>query len=251
MAVLGALIIGCLRNALDLQGVHPFIQNVIIERTVERLKEDDAENARYAALLADHDKTIAKIADAATAGGDDVMAKIEGSNPALAGVVVFAMLMGSASVVFAALLYPAYQALMLRWWSSGLRFGDVAMTSKLRTAQVYGAYIRFLWYAILFSIVAAILGGLALLAAGFLVGGDQTSVFGEVAATLILLGGYVILALGFSTVYRATALLSLWQLGMESLQLSGLSALDQVKASGRASSAIGEGLADALNTGGY
>jgi len=45
--------------------------------------------------------------------------------------------------------------------------------------------------------------------------------------------------------------LSLWQLGMESLQLSGLSALEQVKATGQPSSAIGEGLADALNVGGY
>jgi hypothetical protein len=45
--------------------------------------------------------------------------------------------------------------------------------------------------------------------------------------------------------------LSLWQLGMESLQLSGLTALTQVKATGRPSSAVGEGLADALNIGGY
>jgi ribose transport system permease protein len=30
MAVLGALIIGCLRNVLDLIGVHPFMQNVFI-----------------------------------------------------------------------------------------------------------------------------------------------------------------------------------------------------------------------------
>jgi hypothetical protein len=45
--------------------------------------------------------------------------------------------------------------------------------------------------------------------------------------------------------------LSLWQLGMESLQLSGLSALERVKATGQPSSAIGEGLADALNVGSY
>jgi len=63
--------------------------------------------------------------------------------------------------------------------------------------------------------------------------------------------GYVIAALGYSTIYRATVLLSLWQLGMESLQLSGLSGLERVKATGRPSSAIGEGLADALNVGGY
>jgi uncharacterized membrane protein YjgN (DUF898 family) len=191
------------------------------------------------------------LADSATAGGDDVMNRIEATNPALADVVVFAMLMGGTSVTFAAVLYPAYQALMLRWWSSGLRIGTIEMTSKLRTAQVYGAYIRFVGYAILFAIVAAVLGGLALVAAGYLVGGEQTSVPGELAGTAILLGGYVIIALGFSTIYRATVMLSLWQLGMESLHLSDLSTLDQVKATGRASSAIGEGLADALNTGGY
>ena len=191
------------------------------------------------------------LADAAAAGGGDVLSKIEGTNPALAGVVVFAMLMGSAAVAFAAVLYPAFQALMLRWWSSGLRFGDIEMHSTLRTTQVYGAYMRFLGYAILFSIVAAILGALALFLVGTLVAGDKSSVGGELAATAILLGGYVIAALGFSTIYRATVLLSLWQLGMESLQLSGLSALAQVKATGQPSSAVGEGLADALNMGGY
>lgn len=191
------------------------------------------------------------LADAAAAGGDDVMSKIEGTNPELAGVVVFALLMGSAAVVFAAVLYPVFQALMLRWWSSGLRFGDIEMRSTLRTAQVYGAYMRFLWYALLFSVVAAIVGGLALFLVGALIGGDKSSVGGEIAATAILLGGYVIAALGFSTVYRATVQLSLWQLGMESLQLSGLSALAQVKATGQPSSAVGEGLADALNMGGY
>lgn len=191
------------------------------------------------------------LADAATSGGDDVMSKIESGNPQIADVFVFAMLMGSASVTFAAFLYPAYQALILRWWSSGLRIGPIEMKSKLRTAQVYGAYMRFVWYAILFAVIAAIVGGIGLVAAGYFVGGEQTSIGGEIAGTVILLGGYVVIALGFSTVYRATVMLSLWQLGMESLQLSGLAALDQVKASGRASSAIGEGLADALNTGGY
>jgi uncharacterized membrane protein YjgN (DUF898 family) len=179
------------------------------------------------------------------------MNKIESGNPQIADVVVFAMLMAGTSITFAAILYPAYQALMLRWWSSGLRFGSIEIRSTLRTAQVYGAYVRFVWYAILFSIAAAVVGGLGLLAAGYLVGGEQTSVGGEIAGTAILLGGYVVIALGFSTVYRATVMLSLWQLGMESLQLSGLTALDQVTANGRASSPVGEGLADALNTGGY
>jgi len=99
--------------------------------------------------------------------------------------------------------------------------------------------------------VLAIVGIAALLAVEALAGNELAGAGGEIAATGILLVGYVIAALGFSTVYRATVLLSLWQLGMESLQLYGLSALDRVKASGTPSSALGEGLADALNVGSY
>jgi uncharacterized membrane protein YjgN (DUF898 family) len=188
------------------------------------------------------------LADALAAGTEDLGARIESGNPQLADVLVFAMLMGGTAIALAALLYPAFQTLVLRWWSSGLRFGAIEMRSNLRTLQVYGAYVRFLWYAILLSILAAIVGGLGVVAFGAVAGDTAGS---EIAATAALLAGYVFIALGFSTVYRATVLLSLWQLGMESLQLSGLSTLDTVKAGGRPSSALGEGLADALNVGGY
>jgi uncharacterized membrane protein YjgN (DUF898 family) len=190
------------------------------------------------------------LADTVTQGGDEIMGKIEGSNPGLGAAIVFALLMGGTSATLAALLYPAYQAVVLRWWSSGLRFGDIEIRSQLRIRQVYGAYARFVGYAILFSIVMGIGGAIALV----LVGGVAQvgkGIGGEVATTLVGLVGYVITALGFSTIYRATVLLSLWQMGMESLQLSGLSALEKVKASGRPSSALGEGLADALNVGSY
>ena len=184
-------------------------------------------------------------------GGDEAMARIEGSNPALGAVIVFVMLMFAASIAIAALLYPALQTVILRWWSSGLRFGTIAIGSQLKMRHVYGAYMRFLWWALLFSLGLAVLAVPALMAVGSLAGHDHTSTAGEIAATVILIGGYVIAVLGFSTIYRATVLLSLWQLGMESLQLSGLDALETVKASGLPSSALGEGLADALHVGGY
>ncbi len=44
--------------------------------------------------------------------------------------------------------------------------------------------------------------------------------------------------------------LALWRNIVESLEVAGIAALDQVKAQGQASSAFGEGLADALNVGG-
>jgi len=190
-------------------------------------------------------------AEAVAQGGDDAMGKIEGSNPGLGAVIVFAMLMGGVSVTLAAILYPAFQAMVLRWWSSGLCFGTIEVRSRLSTRRVYGAYARFVGYALLFSIALGIVGSVVLLAVAAVGGTARFGAPGEIAATFAALVGYVVSALGFSTIYRATVLLSLWQLGMESLQLSGLSALDKVKATGRPSSAVGEGLADALNVGSY
>ncbi|MGA8944843.1 MAG: DUF898 family protein, partial [Pseudolabrys sp.] len=184
--------------------------------------------------------------DAIAQGGDDVMSKIEGGNPGLGSAIVFAMLMGGTSIVLGALLYPAFQALILRWWSSGLRFGGLEVRSRLRTRDVYGAYARFVGYASLFSIAMGIIGTIVLFMAGAVVGAALDTAE-QITATLLLLVAYVITALGFSTIYRATVQLSLWQLGMESLELSGLSELEKVKAAGRPSSALGEGLADALN----
>ena len=40
---------------------------------------------------------------------------------------------------------------MLRWWTSGLRFGTMAAKSRLRTGQMYGLYLRFVGYAFLFQ----------------------------------------------------------------------------------------------------
>jgi uncharacterized membrane protein YjgN (DUF898 family) len=189
--------------------------------------------------------------DAIAQGGDDVMSKVEGGNPGLGSTIVFAMLMGGTSVVIGALLYPAFQALTLRWWSSGLRFGTIEVRSHLRTRNIYGAYGRFVGYASLFSVAIGIIGAIVFSVSGVVVNVAKFDTAEQIAVTLLLLGLYVATALGFSTIYRATVQLSVWQLGVESLELSGLSALEKVKAGGRPSSALGEGLADALNVGGY
>lgn len=191
------------------------------------------------------------LADAVGQGGDDAMARVEGGNPALGEIIVFAMLMTGLSVLLAVLLYPVFQAVVLRWWTSGLRFGEIEARSSLRIRHVYGAYMRFLWWGLLFAIVLGVLAVPLLILIGILAGKMPDSGAGDIAATLVGLGGYVVAALGFSTIYRSTVQLSLWQLGAEALHLSGIERLDAVEARGEASSPLGEGLADALNVGGY
>lgn len=184
-------------------------------------------------------------------GGDDMMGRLEGGNPGFGRVVAFAMLMGGLGAAMAALLYPIFQAMVVRWWSSGLRFGGLQMRSRLRTRDVYAAYMRFLWYAVLFTVA------LAAAAVPLLFGLDLVdellpgSAAAEIASVLVALCGYVVAALGYSTIYRGTVLFSMWQFGMQSLELTGIEVLEGVEAAGRPGSPLGEGLADALNVGGY
>ncbi len=183
---------------------------------------------------------------AAAAGGDDGSSWLETSG--LAGAVVYAGLTGTWLLLSLAILYPIFQAVVLRWWASGLRFGDVAVASRLRTAQVFGVYARFLWYAFLFTLVAiavVVAGALALPA----LTGEIDSMPKEIITTGAGLAAYVAVALGYSAIYQGTVKLGLWRCVLETLDVANLAALEQVSAAGKADSPIGEGLADALSVG--
>jgi uncharacterized membrane protein YjgN (DUF898 family) len=158
---------------------------------------------------------------------------------------------GTLSVVMAAVLFPVFQAMILRWWIGGLRFGALTVRSNLRTGQIYGAYLRFLWYGLLFSVVVAIVAAIAYAAAGaaLTASGSESAV--EAVNAVLGLGFYVVTMLGFSAIYQGTVKLALWRCGVESVALEGIAALDAVTAEGVPSSAVGEGLADALNVGGF
>lgn len=165
--------------------------------------------------------------------------------------VAFAALGVSWAILAATALYPVFQAMVMRWWISGLRFGALTAKSRLRTGSVYGLYLRFVWYSLLAGLVLGIFALLVLL----VIGGSQAllgkaSTGTEVLTVALSIGTYVVAALAYSTIYQVTVKLRFWKLGFDTLQLSGIETLDGVKAAGDASSAVGEGLADALHVGG-
>jgi uncharacterized membrane protein YjgN (DUF898 family) len=167
----------------------------------------------------------------------------------LAAAVVYAGLATLWLLLSFALLYPIFQAIVLRWWVSGLRFGEVTVTSRLRTAQVLGVYARFLVYAFLFTLAAG-----AVVIPGALLLPKLTDglapVYEELVTTIVTLITYVVIALGYSTIYQAAFKLGLWRCVVESLDVSNLAALEHVSAAGQPASPVGEGLADALSVGG-
>jgi uncharacterized membrane protein YjgN (DUF898 family) len=180
-------------------------------------------------------------------GVDDRTSWLE--NSGLAGAAIFATLTGIWLLLSFAILYPAFQVMVLRWWISGLRFGDVAVASRLRMPQVFAVYARFLGYALLFTVVVTVV-----LMAGTLtvpsIAGEPDSTFKEVVTTVLALAAYVATALGYSTIYQATVKLGLWRCVIETLDISNPGVLELVAAAGEPASPVGEGLADALNVGG-
>jgi uncharacterized membrane protein YjgN (DUF898 family) len=179
----------------------------------------------------------------------EIFAQIEAASPDLGvklgiaiGALVWAMLA-------AMMLYPVFQAMVLRWWASGLRFGEVALTSRLRTGKVYGAYARFIGLTMAYSLAVGTLMGMVFGLVGVTLGSADAQIK-EIGTAVVGIVSYVIFMLGSSAIYQVTVRLALWRLIVESLDIAGVSALDRVSAQGQPSSAFGEGLADALNVGG-
>jgi uncharacterized membrane protein YjgN (DUF898 family) len=180
--------------------------------------------------------------------GDSINTLIK-SNPQLGkaiGLIVGAFF---ASILIGALLYPVFQAVTLRWWISGLRFGEVAVTSRLRIRQVYRVYLRLLLYLFLLSLLAGIMGGMTVFAVVGVVSLMHNATVTQVVVAAISILLYVVVMIGSSTIYQVIVAAGLWRLGAQTAALTGEAALDGVRATGTASSALGEGLADALGVG--
>jgi uncharacterized membrane protein YjgN (DUF898 family) len=184
-------------------------------------------------------------------GGGDVMGRIEKASPGFADTVVFALTTGAVCAILIAALFPAFHALVVRWWISGIRFGEISAVSRLRTRDVYLAYLRFLGWMALFALMIAVGIFFALVFIGFLFGGGESQA-SEIVIVVMMVGFYVVSALGAMTLYQQVVTLTVWRLTADTTELTGdKTALARAHASTEgASSPLGEGIADILNIGG-
>ena len=166
-----------------------------------------------------------------------------GTGPAAAAAVLGTLWL----VIAIGALYPAFQAMVLRWWISGLRFGELTATSHLRTGAVYGLYWRFVWMSMLAGVVLLVPAGIVVGSFALDAGGQAPVEFLQVALVIAL---YVSAALAYSTIYQATVKLRFWRYGFESAELNNVAVLDRVRAAPSTGSPVGEGFADALHVGG-
>jgi uncharacterized membrane protein YjgN (DUF898 family) len=185
------------------------------------------------------------------AQGDDTAAnRLIEHSPQLELAIGIVSAAGGISALAILLLYPLFQAVKLRWWISGLRFGAVAVTSRLRIRQVYRVYLRLVLYLLLFGLLAIVAAVAIVLAAAAMIRSAHGSSLTQLLAGAASVCLYVVVMMGASTIYQVVVAAALWRLGAQSAELAGAQALDGVRATGAPSSALGEGLADALGVGG-
>jgi uncharacterized membrane protein YjgN (DUF898 family) len=179
----------------------------------------------------------------------DIVARIGAEAPDFyAALGLFIIAFGFA-LIAAIVLFPAFQAIVMRWWVSGLRFGGLGVSSQLRTSDVYRAYLRFIGWLLVFALAMVVVAVVTFAAIGAVFGSSDQSRTAEILIILAMVGLYVMSALGLSTIYQATAKLAVWRLTVQSSAITGAAALDDVAAAGQDASPLGEGLADALNVG--
>ena len=188
---------------------------------------------------------------------DDALSRLVEAHPGVAFASAFGIGALIWAMLAAILLYPVFQAMVLRWWSSGLRFGDMAASSSLRTGEVYATYLRYIGWSIVFSTIATFAlillgaaGAAALWATGVLEK-EWFSNIGEIAAAILGVVTYVAFALGYAAIYQVKVRLGLWRALANSTGLSNTATLDTISSVEAPASPVGEGLADALNVGGF
>ena len=166
----------------------------------------------------------------------------------IAGVLTLMGLVFGVALVAGA-IYIILQSIIMRWWLEGLRFGPLVVATTLRKRNILGAYLRCVGYAFLLMFALSFIMGLAIgIVAGAVKPPEDVMQLVAVGSTMAV---YLVMAVSVWVLYQMTVKLRIWRLAVDSISLAGFEAMDYVRADmSQPSSAVGEGLADALGAGG-
>lgn len=192
--------------------------------------------------------------------GTVVLAAAAGLSGGRVGAASFAGGFLTLGLFVAPFLYPLFLAMRVRWRVEGVRFGAVSVANNLPGGEVFLAYLKLMAASFALSLACGILGA-GLFAALFgpeLFGREDA--MGEALAGMNAraIAGLGLLALVYLVFLQGTGVLKryfvdrgLWLLVAFTSSLDRLEAADHVRGGAAPASAVGEGLADALDVGAF
>lgn len=152
-------------------------------------------------------------------------------------------------------VYAAFKAVEWRWWVSGIRFGDVRFESELGSEDLIGLYWKVIGWAVLLSVLLSMwIGGVTGIIYAVFGGSSAEAAMQAMQQPFALAGigiGYLASVLAFWTVMRIYLIHDLWGRVANSVTVHNLAAAVDVAEQGQTVNALGEGLADSLDIGGF
>lgn len=152
-----------------------------------------------------------------------------------------------------------YRALETSCFFSAVTLGDARLSMRLSPWRLIGQYCLFAVALVVVYVLLA-LGGLLVMgvvAAPAFAGGEfdfgllLRAMQSSVVTLLAVITGYLLIFGAFVFVSELILGYGFWRLVVTSAEISGISSLDTVRARAEDKALAGEGLADALNVGGY
>lgn len=163
---------------------------------------------------------------------------------------------GHVSILTLLVLLPAifvvYLAVEYRWWANGCSIGAATARCDLGLFQFLKVYAGYCGVAILFALVAGLVvgaGAYALRESGALAAPEPGPAHYALIAGGVLL--YFIAALIFAALWQLFGVRPIWKKSFESVAIAGLPALTAAQSQAPAANAFGEGIADAIDFGGF
>lgn len=156
-------------------------------------------------------------------------------------------------------IYAMYKAIEWRWWISGLTFGGVSADCKLDIAALMDLYWKVVGWTVLFvTILTICVAGAAGVAAVLLkdaltgTSAQMTAAVMQHPAMLAVFGvSYLVTALAFGLIMRLYLTHDIWERVVNATVVYNLEAAENVTGQGELAGALGEGLADSLDVGGF
>jgi uncharacterized membrane protein YjgN (DUF898 family) len=148
------------------------------------------------------------------------------------------------ALVSFAILFPLFQAIEFRWWANACAVGPATVRCDLRLSAFLRVYLGFIAAALLFSILV----GAVAIGGGYAVSRSGSAEWPGVVFAALL---YFAAILGFAGLWQIFGARPLWKRSLEGVAIAGLAALTAAQSTAPEGSAFGEGVADALDFGGF
>jgi uncharacterized membrane protein YjgN (DUF898 family) len=154
-------------------------------------------------------------------------------------------------------LYAEFKAREYAWWLSGIRFGDLRLTSSLHRSDLTGIYWTVIGWGFLLGIAlsAYMAGAVGLIVklSGIHLGrpAEAQMLSHNISLIVATVFGYLVYVLSLNVVMRVYLLRDIWAKVVSSVKVHNIGAAANVGAKGELASALGEGFADGLDVAGF